>query len=146
MKPCVYVFGPISGIPDANEPEFREAGSFLMAEFNVDVIIPHDVVGNAADGFTWQECMWKDMAFVAARQPFAFAGLPGWRASRGGRAEFLWALGIDLPVWVLWRGQYGGYAGATDIGTGARITRYRTPDISGRRPDPVSVATPPGSP
>lgn len=146
MSNGVYVFGPISNLPDGNIAAFRAAESFLL-EMGYQPIIPHDIVGNAVQNFTWQECMWMDIAAVAGAQPVAFAGLPGWRASRGAKAEFMWALSIDLPVWVL-RASYDatnpGFRAATDIATGRRVPRYRLSDLTRRESLSVSPTTDPG--
>lgn len=81
-KKCVYISGPMTGMPEFNFPAFNKASKeWKLAGWEVR---------NPADkgeikGWTWEDYLRYDIIDLAACD--AIAQLPGWSKSRGAKLE-----------------------------------------------------------
>lgn len=103
MKKVAYVAGPMSGIPGFNFAAFDEARDGLIEE-GWEVISPADL--DRAVGFDpstsvvtkefLDEAMERDIE--AVMRVDAMVMLPGWKTSKGARAEYALAKWRHIPV------------------------------------------------
>lgn len=110
----IYIAGPMRGMPDGNAGAFIRAAAALRGQDH-EVFAPHEQ--NMADGFdftgtTHSEAEMAEMGFDLRRSLAIDLGwicaeaegvvvLPGWRRSRGAKAEVATALALDIPVWSI---------------------------------------------
>lgn len=106
-----YISGPISGIPEANEPAFRACAERTARRLMMETLVPHDIKpfehkGDCAKGSyasgepgSHQACCYlrTDVAALAACD--AIVMMPGWRASRGAMLEFTNAVFFGMEIW-----------------------------------------------
>lgn len=94
--PKVYISGPVTGLPEDNEPAFRAAAEILQSH-GYDTIVPHDHV---SPGSSWEVAMRACIkAMMDADSVFL---LDGWRDSRGAKLEHIIAclMGIHIAETV----------------------------------------------
>jgi hypothetical protein len=90
----IYLAGPMRGHPDLNRPAFHAAAARLRGDGH-EVFSPaelDDVENNSAMG--------KELQWICTEAE-GIALLPGWRSSRGAKAEKATAEAIDLHVYYL---------------------------------------------
>lgn len=111
----IYLAGPMRGIPEFNFPAFDAAAKKLRDEGH-EVFSPadNDRANMGGDfskdyptgcedqlakktGFTIREALGQDLAWICAEAE-GIAMLPGWKNSRGARAEHATALALGLFV------------------------------------------------
>lgn len=107
----LYLAGPMTGYPEFNHPAFHLAAADLRAAgFEVFSPAEHDnELGLDVTGLTGHETLsdvgpvslrkvlGDDLAFITGTAD-GIAVLPGWRKSKGTRAEVATALAIGIPV------------------------------------------------
>ncbi|TDB86454.1 DUF4406 domain-containing protein [Actinomadura sp. KC216] len=137
----IYVSGPMRGLPAFNHPAFERAACALRGQGH-EVFSPQEK--NEADGFDFtsmsgtedlaeigfdlRRSLALDLGWICAEAE-AVVALPGWRSSRGARAEVATALALDLPVWPAKAFLLAG-ADAPKIGTAERLVA-----LFGREPE-----------
>jgi hypothetical protein len=117
MGRCLYLAGPMRGIPDFNFPAFDRAAERLRAQ-GYEVFSPadHDREVNGAEieanptgdeevariktGFDIRKALKADTSWIC-RHADAIALLPGWEQSRGAVAEHALAKALGLTIIVL---------------------------------------------
>lgn len=94
---CLYVSGPITGMPDLNRPAFEGAG-WLLYRMGYDVVNPleNGLPGDAE----WQTHMRTDIALMLKKCQ-AVVLLPGFQHSRGAMAELFTAHMLGIPAFLL---------------------------------------------
>jgi hypothetical protein len=92
--PRIYVSGPMNGIPDLNFPAFEEATAALRRRGYV-ALCPA-AMAQAIPGLSYAEYLQLDLCLV--RMANAVLRLPGWRQSKGARAEVALADCIGIPL------------------------------------------------
>lgn len=113
----LYLAGPMRGIKDFNFPAFHEAAAKLRAaghevfsaaeyeEAEFGVGFNKSETGDLKDiahlDWDFRAAFAKDCEYIS-RQANAVAVLPGWKTSKGARAEVAIARALGLPV--LWAG------------------------------------------
>lgn len=112
----VYLAGPMRGIKDFNFPAFFEAAAKLRADGH-EVFNPaeKDVQKHGVDalkspsgslktiekkGFSLRDALGKDLAYIC-KHAEVVALLPGWRNSKGAKAEKATADALGLEIWYL---------------------------------------------
>lgn len=110
---CVYLAGPMSGIPQMNFPAFdaaakalRERGYKVRSPAELDspeerAAALASVDGSLKDsdvGTTWGTLLSRDMKIIADEGVEAVVVLPGWEKSRGARLETFVARLCDLSI------------------------------------------------
>jgi len=93
-KRCVYLSGPMTGLPEHNFPAFRDAAERLEGA-GWDVVNPADNFGGRTD---LPRARYLRMDAAMLLQCDALALLPGWEESSGARLECLIAVELGLPV------------------------------------------------
>lgn len=79
----VYLAGPITGVPDRNQPAFAKAAGLWRAR-GWRVFDPIEADGDNLDD-AWETYMRRDIPILVESD--AIALLPGWQASRGATLE-----------------------------------------------------------
>jgi hypothetical protein len=92
--PCVYIAGPMTGLPEHNFPAFFEAAERFAAG-GFKVVNPATNFGGRTD-LPRESYLRADVAMLS--QCDAIAMLPGWEDSRGARLEYLIARELGLVV------------------------------------------------
>lgn len=95
MKTCLYLSGPMTGLPEWNFPAFMAAAATLRAE-GYEVRNPAEHFEGRTD-LPRAEYMREDIAAVMASDQVCV--LPGWERSKGARLEVAIAEELGLPVW-----------------------------------------------
>lgn len=90
---CVYVSGPMTGVPELNHPAFNKLAETLRAEGKT-VFNPAEVAG--ADNWVWGDYMRVDLK--ALMDCTEICMLPGWEKSRGARLEIYVAMALGMSV------------------------------------------------
>ena len=90
---CIYLSGPMTGLPDFNRSAFNEAARALRA-YGFPVINPAEL--NTADDGSWQACM--RVCLKALPDADVLALLPGWESSNGAHLELHIAHRIGIQV------------------------------------------------
>lgn len=92
---CIYLAGPMTGLPEHNFPAFHAAAAVLR-ERGHQVVSPAEV--NAADvgKWAWEQFMRVDLALLVKCERIAM--LPGWQQSKGAKLEHHVATEIGMPV------------------------------------------------
>ena len=108
----VYLAGPMRGIPYFNFPAFFDAERKLKASgheiFNParrDIKKHGNKITNKAGsltlaekkGFSLRKALADDTAYICLKAD-AIAMLPGWRKSKGAKAEYALALALGLEI------------------------------------------------
>lgn len=109
MKPIrVYISGPITGYPDANEEAFRAAAKALQARGH-DTVVPHDIRPWAHNGVCprgyaamagHSSACYLRADIIEMLQCDVVVTLPGWEDSVGARTEVMTAMTCGMPVWL----------------------------------------------
>ena len=93
----IYLAGPMSEIPGLNFPAFHAAAADLRAAGH-EVFNPAETdFGKPSEDVTYREALAVDLGWICS-QADAVALLPGWRHSRGVRAEHAAALAIGMTI------------------------------------------------
>ncbi|WP_206831642.1 DUF4406 domain-containing protein [Alicyclobacillus fructus] len=92
---CVYLSGPMTGLPHGNRPAFMEAAQALRAR-GLTVVNPAEY-GSPEDD--WYAAMRRDIRMLMDAD--AVVTLPGWERSRGARLEVYVASQLNMPVYTL---------------------------------------------
>lgn len=96
MKPnCVYIAGPMRGMPERNYPAFHEAEARLV-ELGHEVINPARIEDEWT-GVDWAGCLRRDIALIVTRCSMV-AALPGWQRSKGASLEVHVARELGMRV------------------------------------------------
>jgi len=90
---CIYLSGPMTGMPDLNFPAFNAEAARLRA-LGYDVINPVEV--NPDPAAPWHECMRKDL--MALLQCDTIALLDGWEKSAGAHLEMHVAHRVGMRI------------------------------------------------
>lgn len=90
---CLYVSGPMTGLPEFNYPAFNQAAQDLRAA-GYQVINPVDK--DVPTSEPWLVHMREDIRLMMDCDGVAI--LPGWQTSRGANVEIQLAHGLGLPV------------------------------------------------
>lgn len=99
----IYLSGPMRSQPDMGRAAFHRAAALLRdAGYGVFSPAEHDITsGHLGEaGLDIRKALADDLAWICAHAD-GVVTLPGWRGSRGARAEVACALAISLPVWEL---------------------------------------------
>ena len=112
---CLYLSGPMSGLPENNYPAFHAAASALRAAgyrvVNPAELHPHGwyrrimarvfsaLMRRAHPAPSWSEYMRADLA--ALLRCHAIVTLPGWESSKGARCEVAIASELGMAQWSL---------------------------------------------
>jgi len=92
----IYISGPISGMPDLNQPAFLVA-SLSLLDRGHRALNPFQ---NGLPGSSpWSDHMRADIRMLMDSD--AVAMLPGWENSRGAKIERQLALDVGIPVKTL---------------------------------------------
>jgi len=90
---CVYLSGPMTGLPNHNYPAFHRAAAALR-QAGHRVVNPAEIP--FAPGSTWQQCMRADLQAMLACD--AIALMAGWERSAGAQLELHVAHRVGLQV------------------------------------------------
>lgn len=93
---CIYISGPMSGLPRLNWPLFNRT-AVRLRNLRWDVVNP--VAINNDPEADWLDCIAADV--VAMRGCTAICMLPGWEKSFGARIERLVAERMGLEIFDL---------------------------------------------
>lgn len=100
----VYLAGPMRGYEDLNFPAFMAAAKYLK-DHGHEVFNPAE--NDIDKGYDIQRgphimraCILDDLTYII-QEAEALALLPGWRDSKGVRAEVATADFLELPIWEL---------------------------------------------
>lgn len=94
---CIYIAGPMSGLPEFNYPAFNDAEA-LWANQGYVVLNP---ARNDDGTGTMAYADYCKAGFIQVLKSDIVALLPGWENSRGAILEFQLAAALDLEVWIL---------------------------------------------
>ena len=92
-KRCIYISGPMSGLPEHNFPAFHEEAARLLA-LGYDVVNPADL--NPDPGMAWKDCLRVDLLELLGCD--AIAMLPGWQKSEGAHLEMHVAHRVGIEI------------------------------------------------
>src|SRR5688572_14120264 len=92
---CVYIAGPMRGIPGMNHPAFHAAEERLTG-LGYEVINPARIEDEFA-GVDWSGCLRRDLVLIVTRC-HTVAVLPGWENSRGARLEVHVARALGMSI------------------------------------------------
>jgi hypothetical protein len=103
---CLYLAGPMSGLPDHGLPAFREAARVLRLR-GYTIVSPVEL--DEADGFdpetevtsgdpVWAGFLARDLRVVTDERVHAVVVLPDWHLSRGARLEVHVARELGKPI------------------------------------------------
>ena len=92
---CIYIAGPMRGLPGMNHAAFHEAEERLVA-------MGHEVINPARiedefSGVDWAGCLRRDIALIVTRC-HTIAVLPGWETSKGATLEVHVARALGMRV------------------------------------------------
>lgn len=90
---CIYLAGPMTGLPEFNYPAFHRAAADLRAQGHH---VENPAENTAPVCGSWLAYMRLALAQLARCD--AVYMLPGWRSSRGARIEHGLALDLGLEV------------------------------------------------
>jgi hypothetical protein len=91
MKKCLYLCGPMTGLPEYNYPAFANAAEKLTKQ-------GHYVLNPARFGlssYRWEDYMRRGLSDLLTTD--AVALLPGWEQSTGARLEVYVAQSLGMP-------------------------------------------------
>lgn len=94
MTKCIYLSGPMTGIPYKNFPSFISATKALR-EAGYRVVSPHELE-TRDERRTWKDCMKRDIK--AQMDCTAIATLSGWKNSKGANVEVSIGKSLGYPV------------------------------------------------
>ena len=94
----IYLSGPMRSQPDMGRGAFAEAAAALRADGH-DVYVPTEQPGalQARDGDAVRRALADNLVWLCV-QADAVVVLPGWRTSRGTKAEAASAKALAIPV------------------------------------------------
>lgn len=94
----IYLSGPMRSQPDMGRAAFAEAAAALRADGH-DVYVPTEQPGalQARDGDAVRRALADNLVWLCV-QVDAVVVLPGWRTSRGTKAEVASAKALAIPV------------------------------------------------
>lgn len=94
----IYISGPMRSQPDMGRAAFAEAAAALRADGH-DVYVPTEQPGalQARDGDAVRRALADHLVWLCV-QADAVVVLPGWRTSRGTKAEVASAKALAIPV------------------------------------------------
>ncbi|MGI8905943.1 MAG: DUF4406 domain-containing protein [Candidatus Sumerlaeaceae bacterium] len=92
---CIYIAGPMRGIPGMNHTAFHEAEERLTALGYV--VINPARIEDEFSGVDWAGCLRRDIALIVTRCQ-TLAVLPGWEHSRGASLEVHIARALGMKV------------------------------------------------
>lgn len=90
---CIYLSGPMSGLPDLNFPAF-DAEASRLSDLGYDVVNPANI--NPDPSTPWHECMRNDLTALLSCDTIAM--LPGWENSNGAHLEMHVAHRVGIKV------------------------------------------------
>jgi hypothetical protein len=96
-----YLAGPMSGYPDYNYPAFQ-AAAWTLRNTGIRIQSPHEAASPENQHTLTEEELWTEMmrrTHLQLQQCEGIILLKGWPQSRGARAELLFALEANWPVW-----------------------------------------------
>lgn len=91
---CIYISGPMTGMPEYNFPEFNRITKEWRAE-GWEVRNPAEK--GELDGWEWEDYLRYDLIDVA--QCDSLAQLRGWSKSRGAKLEYYVAKKLGLTIY-----------------------------------------------
>lgn len=92
---CIYVAGPMTGLPSLNFPAFYAEATRLRAD-GYEVVNPAEL--NPDPAMPWHECMRRDIAALVTCDVIQL--LPGWANSKGATLEEHIAQRLGMKVWL----------------------------------------------
>ena len=99
----LYMCGPMTGLPDANRPEFaratkklRSQGHFIIDPTELD--LPAKGASKVDLALLWRAFLARDIGIILTCDLDGIVALEGWERSRGARLEALTGLMIGLCV------------------------------------------------
>ncbi|MEU9019172.1 DUF4406 domain-containing protein [Actinomadura sp. NPDC048394] len=96
----IYLSGPMRGLPDMGRAEFARGAEALRARDH-EVYVPTEQPGGKARvGAAVRMALADNLNWICERAEGVVV-LPGWRHSRGARAEVAAARALNIPVWPL---------------------------------------------
>jgi hypothetical protein len=98
----IYLAGPMRGYDEFNFPAFKAAAAALRKQGH-HVFNPAE---NSAHDADIRTCMAIDTAWIC-NSAEGIALLPGWKGSKGARAEFALAEAIGLPMFFVEERDHG---------------------------------------
>jgi nucleoside 2-deoxyribosyltransferase len=99
----VYLSGPMTDVPDNNEPAFRAAAAALRRQ-RYEVVVPHELDNHDRDSKTWGDFMARDIKLIADGDFDGIVLLPGWEKSKGARLELTLMLLLGKTVYEYYNG------------------------------------------
>lgn len=94
-----YLSGPMTGLPELNYPTFRTATEHLRA-LGHEVYNPSEWEDRYNKGVFNHQIAFADYCVYIAREADAVVVLPGWKDSKGSRAEVALAHALGKPVLI----------------------------------------------
>lgn len=95
-KPCVYISGPMSGLPESNYPAFNEVANHLRL-LGYPVINPADF--GSTLNHSWSQCLARDLAVLVHCE--VVVKIKGWQNSKGAILECHVAEKLGMPIYTL---------------------------------------------
>lgn len=143
---CIYLAGPMSGLPDHGLPAFRAAAEVLRRR-GYTVMSPVEM--DEADGFdpetevesggeVWAGFLARDLKVVTDPDVHAVVVLDGWSGSRGARLEVHVAREIGKPV-LRYPDMSPAIAEQTHSSGEVRVTNSLTGGSKGRKPQRMDL-------
>ncbi|WP_433225444.1 DUF4406 domain-containing protein [Actinomadura formosensis] len=103
----IYLSGPMRSEPDMGRTAFARAAAALRGQGHVVYAPTEEDGGDAREGDAVRLAFAEGMDRLCCHADGVVV-LPGWRSSRGARAEVSTALALDIPVWPLTKFLLGG--------------------------------------
>ncbi|MCP4756388.1 MAG: DUF4406 domain-containing protein [Proteobacteria bacterium] len=88
----IYISGPMTGLPEFNQPAFFKAEDLLVSAGHTPLN-----PARSPKGLEYRHYM--DIAFAMVRSAEAVFCLPGWENSKGATAEIAYAESLGLKVY-----------------------------------------------
>lgn len=92
---CIYIAGPMRGLPGMNHDAFHEAEARLM-DLGHEVINPARIEDEFS-GVDWAGCLRRDLELIVTRC-HTLAVLPGWENSKGALLEVHVARALGMQI------------------------------------------------